>query len=66
MFKKLGQFVKLLAAVQQFKKLGQLGINITQWKYSKLQLKNWRLMAFPYERKKTIPAQSCGMSAASL
>jgi hypothetical protein len=67
MFKKLSQFVKLLAAVQQFKEFNELGINLAQWKCLKLQVKkSWRLMAVPYERKKTIPARSCGPTAASL
>jgi hypothetical protein len=39
MFKKLSQFVKLLAAVQQFKEFNELGINLAQWKCLKLQVK---------------------------
>jgi len=39
MFKKLSQFVKLLAAVQQLKEFNELGINRAQWKCLKLQLK---------------------------
>jgi len=67
MFKKLSQFVKLLAAVQQFKEFNELGINLAQWKCLKAaSKKSWRLMAVPYERKKTIPARSCGPTAASL
>jgi hypothetical protein len=39
MFKKLSQFVKLLATVQQFKEFNELGINLIQWKMPKARLK---------------------------
>jgi hypothetical protein len=66
MFKKLSQFVKLLAALQQFKEFNELGINLAQWKCLNAIKKIWRLLAVPYEQKKTISAQSCGLTAASL